>query len=294
MVFALSVPNKAGLWAGKPTAGALNAQFAGEYGFGSFGPYNIALPATANEAPGKFAVWGAKSPKGRGFELACKNEGQVFEVSCRMPATMQDLQDMFTFISLLAQFTKTEIIYNIFGDALPVRQVKILYTETAKNSNKILHDKAVEGTFVVTCLLLPLRIPENVCRNITNVPNEHGVKYFSSYIEQKQRATMGYLAPQFYKDKETGEARAAYVLDENVQLIVPQKPFVPYGEPPLGGAEIKTWTLHFRNSYGDMVGKIDYTLFLERLRSSGTLPFDDDYIILKPVTQANMQQILEQ
>jgi hypothetical protein len=250
-----------------------------------------------NEAPSTYVVFGITSPRARGFMLnyikGSEDEKNCLELKIELPATVHDLQDMFAFAGLLANYVKSDGVINQNGETLQVAYLKQLYTEIAKSSNKLLHDYAQKGSFYVNCLMLPLKIPENVCKRIANVPYEFGEKFFSSYLAEKQQQAFRYLAPEFVENKENGEVCAIFTINENEQVYLPKQAFIPINLPPFTGTQPSNWQIIFVTSNFRRLEKIDYNSFINGLQERAFLPFDDDNYILKNLSETRMQEIID-
>lgn len=295
MALSITVHQKNNLFKQRLDLPTLQKQFGAAVKFGGIGPYFSFLPEVQPPSQGmeaEYMLRGVSGPLGRGFYLYITKGFASFEVTTALPTTTHDLEDMFTFIGLLANFLGEKTVQDENGVATPRSALPTLYAEVLKRNEELLKSVAAgRPGFAVSCIKYPLQLPQALCRRIASVPPLNGEKFFSAYLSEKQAGDYYYLKPLFSRD-EAGAPVATYTLTEGVDTIIPLEPFIPYGPSPYPNEVIAQWQVSMTALQLGLLGRLPYATFLQRLEENEQRPFDEMHVILRGLSLKRMQQLL--
>lgn len=248
---------------------------------------------------------GIEKKSARGFELSYNITKKCYMVRILALSSDDDYLAAFDYIKKLCSFLGSyEIItdnnekYTIdniqsyhFEDNIR-HDLAVVYTNLLKSGND---DAYFEFKGIYRSVTLNTDFLENVIINAENV-----VEKFSNFVTGLQYINAYSAKQKFYEDKE-GSIICTYTLTATVPTILPFTPYVDYeNQNMIIDEEVRKWIINLvviNGSPEDMssyenIGQVDYNEFIKRLPKEKYGFIDAKNILVQPLYNEELKQIL--
>ena len=248
---------------------------------------------------------GIEKKSARGFELSYISTKKCYMVRILALSSDDDYLAAFDYIKKLCSFLESyEIItdnnekYTIdniqsyhFEDNIR-HELAVVYTNLLKSGN---NDAYFEFKGIYRSVTLNTDFLENVIINAENV-----VEKFSNFVTGLQYINAYSAKQRFYEDKE-GTIFGSYTITATVPTILPFTPCIDYeNQEIVREEEVRKWIINLvviNGSPEDMssyenIGQVDYNEFIKRLPKEKYGFIDAKNILVQPLNNEELRQIL--
>lgn len=221
------------------------------------------------------------------------SECECINVKLFTPTCHEEIEAFYRMIKRITDFWKSALFVDgiamdpddFLGGILSIEKVNDEIADSIFESIV----KGERRSYVFNCALIPLHAgPEEAMRF------RHHPEVFFNWMHDKQSMDIYYAAPAFYRGKESNYGR--YVITENVISIVPLRPRVPGGTvDPQTHRPLRCdsyVTAFYSPSTKDVIGTVDYSVFLQRLPRDKVIYFDYRHMIVFGLTFDEILEII--
>lgn len=230
---------------------------------------------------------------GRGFTLKWQ-PGQENGIAMRllMPASRQELRTYFDTALRVMAFWQSDCLY-VNGSKVHTASFEAGFERLADYNNELIHkmtSRILSGQrppTTLVCALYPLTIGPQDAQGIDPDPEQFGI-----WLHAHQKDYPYYASPRYFRRK--GQIAARYNVNEDILSVVPAIPAVPYGTiDRQTGKQLECHDFGvylISSTLGGAIAELDYDTFLARLPRPLYSRFDENTLLLQPLSL----QVLEQ
>ncbi len=233
-------------------------------------------------------------PFGRGLNLYLGADQSEYHLSLNLPATTNDCISFYEFLTFLLDKTGS-MSFIEEGNEYQKSDIENLKNNLIEANHTIIKNQNIEG-FILFGARYPIFIEDDARLRWETMEGAALEESFSQYLHEKQDHDFYYMKPNFYSREArnaSDEILGIYAFTEDVNSVIPIKPYVPFGFSLDG--EVSRWLVNlvaYDGSNYKVIGEIPYDVFLERLNKGKVENFDREHLIVKGHTKEELEYIL--